>query len=112
MAHTVMQGIASFVLVLLLFSSAVSAQPASRAEQYYRSGIAKKASGDLDGAIADYTKAIEINPRYAGAYINRGVARKMKGDFDGAIADYDRAISLNPRLKEAYNNRGLARQLK
>jgi tetratricopeptide (TPR) repeat protein len=55
------------------------------AEQHYRGGIAKKANGDLDGAIADYTKAIELNPRYAAAYVNRGVARKTKGDLDRAM---------------------------
>jgi tetratricopeptide (TPR) repeat protein len=104
---------ASLVLIILLFMpSVLTGQSLKSAEQYYRSGISKKAKGDLDGAIADYSKAVEINPRYAEAYANRGLARKTKGDLDGAIADYDEAIALNPRLKEAHNNRGLARQLK
>jgi tetratricopeptide (TPR) repeat protein len=95
----------------LLLTSALRSQSRGSAVRYYESGIAKKANGDLDGAISDYTKAIEINPRYAEAYGNRGLARKTKGDLVGAIADYDKAITLNSRLKEAYNNRGLARQL-
>ena len=30
--------------------------------------------GQYDKAIADYNKAIELNPKFTGAYINRGLA--------------------------------------
>jgi tetratricopeptide (TPR) repeat protein len=99
------------LLCFLLPTAVPRSQTRDRASQYYQSGLARKAKGDLDGAIADYSKAIEINPRYAEAFVNRGVARKAKGDLSGAIADYDKALALDPGLKEAYNNRGLARQL-
>ena len=32
------------------------------AEYYYNRGLAKSDLQDYDGAIADYTKAIELNP--------------------------------------------------
>ena len=32
-------------------------------------------SGDNEGAIADYNRAIELNPEYTAAYANRGVAK-------------------------------------
>jgi tetratricopeptide (TPR) repeat protein len=38
-------------------------------------GYAKKRLGDKKGAIADYTKAIELNPQYADAYYSRGNAK-------------------------------------
>jgi tetratricopeptide (TPR) repeat protein len=79
---------------------------------YNNSGFARKANGDLDGAITDYTKAIESDPRYALAYYNRGVARHDKGDLDGAIADYTKAIEIDPRDASAYNNRGFTRKAK
>ena len=41
------------------------------------------------GAIADYTKAIKLNPNYADAYYNRGVAKSNLQDYDGAIADFN-----------------------
>jgi len=63
---------------------------------------------DNDRAIADFTKAIELDPEGANAYNHRGVAYANKGDFDHAIADFDKAIQLNPVLRNAYNNRGLA----
>jgi tetratricopeptide (TPR) repeat protein len=71
-------------------------------------GVAYKAKGDLDHAIADYTEAIRRDPDYATAYNSRGIAYKAKGDLDHAIADYDQAIRLNPNSAPAFNNRGYA----
>ncbi len=82
------------------------------ATAYYRSGIAKGAKGDLDGAIADFNKAIELNSRYARAYDGRGIAKWGKGDLNGAIADYDRTIELDPNDAYAHDNRGVAKQAK
>ena len=59
---------------------------------------------DLDGAFADYTKAIEIDPRNPIAYSNRGNAREDKGDLDGAIADHKKAIEVDGTFAAAYNN--------
>ena len=53
--------------------------------------------GDLDQAIADYTQAIALDPKYAVAYNNRGIAYCDKGDLDQAIADYTQAIALDPK---------------
>src|SRR5690242_1594054 len=75
--------------------------------QYYNRGLAWKAKGDLDRAIADYTEATRIDPNYEHAYFNRGLARYRKGDFDRAIADYDQAIRLDPKDADPYNGRGL-----
>ena len=36
-------------------------------------------NGDYYGAIADYTKAIELNPDDAAAYYNRGIAKRSLG---------------------------------
>jgi Flp pilus assembly protein TadD len=66
--------------------------------------LARKASGDLEGAIVDFDQALRIKPKLVGAYNNRGVARKGEGNIDGAPADFDQALRLDPRLAEAYNN--------
>ncbi|MBI2899966.1 MAG: tetratricopeptide repeat protein, partial [Planctomycetes bacterium] len=60
----------------------------------------------LDGAIADYTKAIELDPRNGRTYDNRADAKKAKGDLDGAIADYTKAIELDPKYPTYYASRG------
>jgi len=74
--------------------------------------MAREAKGDREGALADYTKVIELDPRNVGAYNNRGNRKRDKGDLDGAIADYTRALEVNPRYALAYNNRGLVRKQK
>jgi tetratricopeptide (TPR) repeat protein len=68
---------------------------------YYRRGNAYGKKGDLDRAIADYDKAIELDPKYVMAYNNRGIAYGKKGDFDSAIADLNKAIELDPKYVKA-----------
>jgi tetratricopeptide (TPR) repeat protein len=72
-------------------------------------GIEKGKKGDLDGAIADFNRAIELNPKDDAPYYNRAQARRLKKDAAGAIADYTRAIELGSQNPAAYNNRGNAR---
>ena len=58
-----------------------------------------------DKAIADCTKAIELNPKFPVAYFNRGMAFERKRAYDQAIADHSKAIEINPKLARAYNAR-------
>jgi tetratricopeptide (TPR) repeat protein len=83
-----------------------------QAERYYESGLKKQQEGNLDGAIADYTRAIKLNPNYTEAYNNRGNLKGAKDDHDGAIADFDRAIELDPKHTISYNNRGVQKEEK
>jgi lipoprotein NlpI len=82
------------------------------AAAYNNRSLAKRDKGDLDGAISDYTRAIELDPNYVLAYRNRGDTKQQKSDLDGAIADYNRALELDPKYAIAYNNRGIAKQAK
>ena len=71
--------------------------------------VEKGALGDHEGAIADYDKALELNPQYTEAYNSRGNAKYASGDHEGAIADYDKAIECDPQHADAYSNRGSAK---
>ncbi len=90
--------------------SAITAQaPVESDEDLVNRGIEKGKEGDLDGAIADFTRAIELNPKDDAPYYNRAQAKRLKKDATGAIADYTRAIELGSTNPAAYNNRGNAR---
>ncbi len=67
---------------------------------YNNRGNAWDGKGDYDRAIADYTKAIEIDPKYANAYYSRGIAWGKKGNSDRAIADYTKAIEIDPKYAD------------
>ena len=94
--------------------AAESSSPASpvneqSVENLVNRGIEKGKEGDLDGAIADFTHAIELNPKDDAPYYNRAQAKRLKKDAAGAVADYTRAIELGSTNPAAYNNRGNAR---
>jgi tetratricopeptide (TPR) repeat protein len=87
-------------------------QPTDRlinAEAYNDRGTERATAGNNQGAIADFTEAIKLNPKFTEAYNNRGNSRMILGDKQGALADFNRAIQLNPKDSEAYNNRGSLR---
>ncbi len=52
----------------------------------------KRAKGNLDGALADYDKAIELNPKDMNVYYDRGVACYDKRDWSDALSDFYKAI--------------------
>jgi tetratricopeptide (TPR) repeat protein len=86
--------------------------PPSAAEEFRKHGLEKEDRDDFPGAIADFTRAIELDPRDAEAWMNRGAARGRLGQLDEAIADMDRAIALRPDFALAYQNRGVSRGMK
>jgi tetratricopeptide (TPR) repeat protein len=81
----------------------------NRAIAYHDRGVNRYQSGDRQGAISDFTQAIQINPNFAQAYYNRGATRNDLGDKQGAINDFSHFINFHPRNGLAYFNRGIAR---
>ena len=71
-------------------------------------GINACKNKDFDSAIINFTKAIELDPKYAAAYNGRGGAYGSLKKYPEAIADCTKAIKLDPTDAIAYNNRGIA----
>ena len=64
---------------------------------FYQKRADESASeGKFDLAIADYNKAIELNPKAVSLYLSRGRVFYSKKDYASASADYSQAIELDP----------------
>jgi TonB family protein len=76
---------------------------------YQKRAAASAAKGDLDSAIADYGKAIEMPDAESSDYLNRGVAFYGKKSYNEALADLSKSIELKP-TSIAYLNRGFVQE--
>lgn len=90
----------------LLANQVTYGQNTSR--EYFESATSKYDKGDYDGAIADSSRAIELDPRNAYAYRVRGNAKDDKGDYAGAVADYRDSIALDSQDFRIYFDWGIA----
>jgi len=61
-----------------------------------------------DDALADSSKAIELNPGDAMTWGQRGLLHTERGDYARALADYARALELDPDNANALTNRSIA----
>jgi len=75
---------------------------------HYDRGEAHYENGQYDQAFSELTKAIEIDPKLARAYVIRGMAYNDKDKFDLSIADFTKVIELTPTDAHAYISRGMA----
>jgi tetratricopeptide (TPR) repeat protein len=64
---------------------------------------------DVDGALADAEKMVDLDATNFYGWHQRGLARWRHHDVAGAIADLDRAIQLAPRSAESWCDRGIIR---
>jgi tetratricopeptide (TPR) repeat protein len=74
---------------------------------YNNLGLRLVRAGRFDEGIADYKKALEINPRFAEAYYNLGNALTRTGKpVEEAASAYKQALEIEPRMAAAYSNLG------
>jgi len=86
---------------------ATGATPTSpEAARYFAEGITKFDANDYKGALAAFTKAIELDPTKAAFFSDRAAIYNLLKQSKRALADADQAIRLNPQLSQAYVIRG------
>ena len=59
----------------------------------------------IEESIADFDRAIKLDPDYSKTYHLRGLARVELGDHKGALEDFGHAIDLDPDYGQAYYSR-------
>lgn len=69
-------------------------------------GNIKRAKNDIEGALADYNEAIELDPQNAKAWMNRGIARALQSDTTGSNEDFHKAIQINPEIRRLIERNG------
>ena len=95
----------NLLLAVFLLLLAYSLPAQSTAKDFLDSGNEKRNAGNYGAAIADYSRAIELNPSLALAYFYRANSFCHVNNFDGAIDDYAKALEIDPSLVGAYVGR-------
>ena len=99
-------------LALLGLAVAVGGVGVAREMSSLNQGVRYEAKGEIDNAIASFTKAIESDEKNVAAYVARARIYLAKGDHDRAVADYSKIIEIEPDNATAYRNRGASHRLK
>lgn len=94
--------------VSLTLSPSQSLAPVTEADVAHAKGFGLRRVGDFVGAIAEYTRAVELDPNHFKAYFNRGFAYDKIREFSKAVQDYSRALEIDPDNAYAFYNRGIA----
>ncbi len=94
---------------LALWGDTAAKRPGN-ARAHSNLGVTLYRAGQLQRALEEFTRALELDPNLDEAHQNRGAIYQRRGQLDLAIADFTRAIEINPAYSNAYNNRGNAHQ--
>lgn len=65
---------------------------------------------DLDGALADCNRALDIVPGYPPIYNTRGFVYYRRGEFEKAIADYNKALASDEKDASSFFMRGICKR--
>lgn len=76
---------------------------------YINRGELHRGAGEMRAALADFDRAIALNPRIAEGYVGRATVRLDLRRPDEALPDLDRAVELDPKLASAHAKRCFAR---
>lgn len=75
---------------------------------YAERGALRMKTRNLNGALADYSEAIRLDPTEVDYWLNRGIVKEQSNDVKGAIADYDKVLELKPDYEKGWLNHGNA----
>ena len=110
--HLTTKRLAAAAAGLALMSVFALAQIHDAATHHFERGKQMTAEGNLQGAVAEYRKAIESRKGdFAEAHNNLGMVLGMAGDVQAAIREIKIAIEQNSQYAEAHYNLGIAYSL-
>ena len=101
------QGPEDYAGAARVFTGCILKRP-EHAHAYFYRALAYSKLRRYEEAVADCSRAIELDPKHSRAWNNRGVAYLDLGQPAKAVADFSRAIELDPKHAHARGNRGIA----
>lgn len=78
------------------------------AEEYYSLGENCLEMEENEAAIANFNKALNLNPMYVDAYVAKGMTESRSGRFNDAVGSFNKALAINPLHFKAIYQRGKA----
>jgi len=96
-------------IIIIILSSLLFVSCTNKKEKAYDAmdaGKKKFYANDLNGAVKDFTKALEQNPGFDQALFFRANTFYNLRKNDSALADYNKCIEVSPDFADAYANRG------
>ena len=82
--------------------------PPSPALQHLHAGVEADKSGQLDSAVAEFQKAIELDPKLAIAFVDLGEVFIEKHEYASAVPQLKKALELNPASEPGHQLLGYA----
>jgi tetratricopeptide (TPR) repeat protein len=73
----------------------------------YNIALQKAEAHKTDSAIAYFTQAISLEPKFAKAFYNRSAAYLAREDYSGALLDIDRYLALTDTASKGYFTRAV-----
>lgn len=72
------------------------------ARYYYEVGLEHRAADDMQEALRMQTRALEVDPDYAPAYIERAILHRALAEPQAALIDAQAAVAADPENATAY----------
>jgi tetratricopeptide (TPR) repeat protein len=91
---------------ILAAQRAIALDPNHIEARTFLGSVELEVRGDVDAAIKEYTRVIELRPDLPEAYANLAAAQKRRGDLGQAVVSLNKALELKPKFGTALNNRG------
>ncbi len=86
-------------------------------EDHYYAGVELFGAGQFDAAIAEYRKALELEPKFTDALHGLAQAQYARGDYDAAVEAAKRILEIDPNdvlayttLSRSFQKKGLIKE--
>jgi tetratricopeptide (TPR) repeat protein len=102
----------SLKISLKIIEDAINHKVKNDAAIFIFKGIDRYNQGDFDGAVSEFSSAIQAEPDYSVSYLKRGIAYIYMKEYDKAFADCDKAVAVEPGYAAAYVYRAIVHSKK